>query len=403
MDTHREGFKTPLLFIHQKEGFILLAIYKNEKYNKPFMSKILLEFQKKDWKSTSDFLPEKNKEVIVRIVNDDYKISEDDLHIFPAEDMKLAILNNDDEWEILPPHPLFDYSVLSNKEKLNEGASVSHWCYPEEVELKDWKTRLNLTILKDSKINISVKEEYLELIYKALMHGAVALANETDVKNPKSKFSHMYMALFDMMNSLHHEKTEAPILDTKKFKDILSTKRNDETMSEKPIFAPDELFSSFNIFKDAIVLNDLTYDSETDKTLDLFSDNSLKLTSLCKICNQLNDLQLKKYDSAYIFMLLKEDTFDTVGNVQEEIVARNGDNIPFMIFRNGKPAVELPNNYCRGDFSVTLKHIEPPYRIKLYMFKNPKKHLSPTADWEKYLVTQYDMIKAIEFMIKEGE
>ena len=106
----------------------MLAIYKNEKYSKPFMSKILLEFQKKNWKSTSEILPEKNREVIVRIVNDDYKISEDDLHIFPAEDMKLAILNNDDEWEILPPHSLFDYSVLSNKEKLNEGASVSHWC-----------------------------------------------------------------------------------------------------------------------------------------------------------------------------------------------------------------------------------------------------------------------------------
>lgn len=173
------------------------AIYSYPKYKKKVLSRILMYEGKRDWVNIEDKKPEFGDVVIIRLCDNTKMVAENDLHVMVLEDMKVAKYT-EEGWKILPPHPLFDYSPLSNKEIVNDDALVTHWAVANEDALKAWECRFK-RIREYKHLKIETDDENLELVYRALLHGAHAIAAVCDGNIDSSE---EYRPLYEVLSDL---------------------------------------------------------------------------------------------------------------------------------------------------------------------------------------------------------
>lgn len=146
--------------------------------NKKVLSKVLLDGH--EWFSTSeiDKVP-RSEPLVVRLEHPKTVIGEDKDVIMYMEDIKVAMLNKEGEWRILPPHPLYDFSPLSSKDHVYDGVNVSHWRYPINNEVGEWAKRL-MPINHYSKLVLEVDKDNERDVYIALIHAANAIVSRVD-------------------------------------------------------------------------------------------------------------------------------------------------------------------------------------------------------------------------------
>ena len=352
----------------------MVPTYKYDKYFRPVMSRIIAYNDEKDWKDSNVELPEIDQEVVVRICDNDDVTEEDDLHVFVVEELKFAKLNKNKEWEILPPHPMFDCSLLSNNEKLEKYATVTHWYYPDEIESKKWKTRFDRKEISD-KLEVNVDNKMnAELVYKSLNQGIEALKRQNDVRNPQTEAGQSYLILKDLMNSIHYEE-------------------NSE-MKHEPIFKSDELPSSFDVFKRIVTNHYFEFNSERDAVKGLFYDIPIRLIGLIKVCNKLNDLVMR-HGSEYVFILAKKGKDITVISPEDILVRTDEIKLPIYSISN--------TDEHRCNIGKAVKNISEPYTIKMYMFKTPETKPAPGSDLSDYFISGDSMIDEITRLINEEE
>lgn len=178
----------------------------NSRSNKTEVSMILQ--QQRDWHDASKELPDANEPVVFRFVNKGKVYAEDDENIIYAEDIKVGRFasNYDDPskgvWKIDPPFPKYDFSPLSKNDQLLEGSVVTHWAKVSDEELEGWKTRFD-PIGEYHGLSIRVAPEEEELVYRALLRGANAIARmynigAADVKNdPQQREIYMMYAVLN--------------------------------------------------------------------------------------------------------------------------------------------------------------------------------------------------------------
>lgn len=115
--------------------------------------------------------------LVVRLVNRNIVYGEDKEKklVLHAEDVAIAIYNKEkDEWNIAPPYLKFDYSPLTNKNKLTEGTLITHYAVPEKDEVSGWGIRL-LPSGDYEELKLIVDDKNIENVYRAFAWGAEAL------------------------------------------------------------------------------------------------------------------------------------------------------------------------------------------------------------------------------------
>ena len=165
-------------------------------------------------------------------------------------------------------------------------------------------------------------------------------------------------------------------------------------MRYEPIFKPDELPSSFDVFKRIVTNHYFEFNSERDAIEDLFYDIPIRLIGLIKVCNKLNDLAMR-HDSEYVFILAKKGEDITVIS-PEDILVRT-DEIKFPIY-----SVSNTDEH-RCNIGKAVKNISEPYTIKMYMFKAPETKPAPGSDLTDYFISGDSMIDEIARLINEEE
>ena len=139
-----------------------------------------------NWFDVNDSKPDFGKKVVIRVVSDNLTYYEDDEKIMLAEDQKIGVYLADindsskGEWAIAPPFPKYDYSPLTNREKISDGSKVTHWRELMDGELDSWNVRFSVTGTYDT-LKLSIDSEHEEKLYRSLTHGAAAMrvrANE---------------------------------------------------------------------------------------------------------------------------------------------------------------------------------------------------------------------------------
>lgn len=148
------------------------------------ISKILTDTTgDRKWISVKDKLPEPDQRVYIRFQNKQFVYAEDDKSIYYSEDLKLAKCvrdyNDPDNmekcsWVIEPPYLKYDFSPLSQKDKLLQGSIVTHWSESTEEERDTWDNQ-DKPFGTYTKLRIEVDDQNEELMYKAIYHGVSTL------------------------------------------------------------------------------------------------------------------------------------------------------------------------------------------------------------------------------------
>lgn len=146
----------------------------SEPIKKKIISHILEE--DREWFDSREKKPNPNQRVIMRLWNPHIIYNETDTEIYPSEDAKIGryvsgYKSIEGAWYVDPPFFRYDYSPLSNKEKLNPDTIVTHWAIPTEKELDAWDHMFEqINLFK--KLNLEVDQEHEEDVYRALMFGS---------------------------------------------------------------------------------------------------------------------------------------------------------------------------------------------------------------------------------------
>lgn len=136
------------------------------------------------WIDIAERKPEPGVPVVVRIMNESITFAEDDENIIYAEDMKVArrlvdIDKGKESWYIEPPYTKYDYSPLSNRDKLSKGSVVTHWAETSDEEIGWWKSRLR-PVGDYNHLSFNISNEYEELLYLAIINGASFIARSVN-------------------------------------------------------------------------------------------------------------------------------------------------------------------------------------------------------------------------------
>ncbi|MDE6852688.1 MAG: hypothetical protein K2J67_09415 [Lachnospiraceae bacterium] len=156
-----------------------------DKTNKKAVSIILNDPKSsRTWIDIAERKPEPGIPVVIRIMNESITFAEDDENIIYAEDMKVArrlvdINKGKESWYIEPPYTKYDYSPLSNRDKLSKGSVVTHWAEASDEEIGWWKSRLR-PIGDYNHLSLNISNEYEELMYLAIINGASFIARSVD-------------------------------------------------------------------------------------------------------------------------------------------------------------------------------------------------------------------------------
>ena len=122
------------------------------------------------------------------------------------EDMKVASYDSENKtWTIEGPFPKYDYSPLTNKDKVKEGANITHWSKLKEGEISSWHSRLQPLHLY-SYLRLEVDKEHDEMVYKALLHAMdciVKVGGESIfMPNSGSELGEYYETLCDLQAAM---------------------------------------------------------------------------------------------------------------------------------------------------------------------------------------------------------
>lgn len=167
---------------------------------KKVVSQILKE--KRNWVETVNEMPESKKPVILRLCHRTIFSGETDTEQYPLEDIKLGYYDMDSrQWIILPPHPKYDYSPLSNQGYLRENVDTTHWAIPEEKELEWWTNRYN-RIRSYGLLELKVDPENEKEVYRALLHGAAFIHQYAPAEEKK-----LSEILYDLMHCIDFNNT----------------------------------------------------------------------------------------------------------------------------------------------------------------------------------------------------
>ena len=166
------------------------------------ISQVLKE--RRQWFETKDKMPEEKQPVVIRLCHRTWKTGETETEVYPAEDVKIGYYANG-KWTILPPHPKYDYSPLSDRTDLRKDVDVTHWAIPEEKELEWWVARFNRT--REYKVlALQVDPDHAKNLYRALIWGAALINQQAD---PEVKDLSSY--LYDLQNCIDFDNAEAVV------------------------------------------------------------------------------------------------------------------------------------------------------------------------------------------------
>lgn len=155
------------------------------KIDKKRISSILSKEDGFKWIHINDTKPPLNTPVVFRFYDPNKSYGESFTEILEAEDMKVGTFDGKD-WKILPPFPLYDSSPLSDKDKLNDGAIVTHWAEVDEVTMEGWNTRFD-PMGTYKHLNIEVDKEHEKELYRALLWASSFIrSNMESNNNPES-------------------------------------------------------------------------------------------------------------------------------------------------------------------------------------------------------------------------
>jgi methyl coenzyme M reductase subunit D len=182
--------------------------------------------QDRDWQDANEVKPAVNQRVVIRMVNPDAILNKDEVDEDPDAEIQLlegiAIgrylypLREGEEgsWQVDPPYPLYDYSPLTDKDKLKDGIEVSHWAVPAEGELEGWDNKFMPTDTY-AALSLTSDERHKETIYRSLMYGSMYVGNEankikgqiTYIGNHKDEFHAQYpdYNLEDTVNNMNEQ------------------------------------------------------------------------------------------------------------------------------------------------------------------------------------------------------
>lgn len=163
-------------------------------------SNILMDNTHK-WKSVDDKSLEENTEYVVRIVNPEKIYLQTRLEVIYVEDVKIAKKVNG-EWELVGPHPRYDFSPCSNKDKLKDGCKITHFAPVNDDQLNGWKHRFDLHH-DYSTLNIEVDKNHDFDVYHSLIIAAGCVMKEyqcSDDNGMKDKLMAAYVTLCDLQS-----------------------------------------------------------------------------------------------------------------------------------------------------------------------------------------------------------
>jgi len=170
---------------------------------------IVLE-EAKNWIEVDKHLPNIDQRVIVRLCHSKVPFGHKDIimggrqirEIYPFEDIKVGRYTPDG-WVIDPPHPKYDYSPLSNKEKLKEHVNVTHWSIPGDEELEAWDTRFD-RMREYDRLELKVDSEHEEEVFRALVCGASLITKYggDEFQNINSDVRKYYEILCDLQQCI---------------------------------------------------------------------------------------------------------------------------------------------------------------------------------------------------------
>jgi hypothetical protein len=175
--------------------------------NKKIVSNILAN-TKREWIRVDQELPLEGEGVLIRFMDLTQILKETDTEIYPMEDMKMARFYPDGTWVLIGPHPLYDYSPMSNKSDLKENALVTHWSRATDEEWKAWGERLDPQHNYDC-LQVVCSPDHQEKLYKALMQSAevMRLMGENKEIDEKSRNGYMESCkyLYDLLAAMDFE------------------------------------------------------------------------------------------------------------------------------------------------------------------------------------------------------
>lgn len=158
---------------------------------KKILSNILRE--KREWHRVDKELPEDPRQlVLIRFMstNPKFILKETDTEIYPIEDMKIAFYDGND-WTICGPHPLYDFSPLSDEGEFRDQVVVTHWSEATTDELIGWACRYS-PFNSFTELTLTVDEDHKELIYRALLNAAGVMSAMSMSKEIPDKERQLY-------------------------------------------------------------------------------------------------------------------------------------------------------------------------------------------------------------------
>lgn len=164
-----------------------------ERSEKKRISRILAE--NRDWHNVKDCLPPANTQVLIRFTDPGLVFAENDKEILVAENSKIGRCvrdfdNPDDitkcSWVIDPPYPKYDFSPLANKDRINEGAVVTHWATPTQEDLNYYNHQFDFKY-EFELLRFEVDQQDEEDFYKALMNAIASLTWVYGTKEPEEQ------------------------------------------------------------------------------------------------------------------------------------------------------------------------------------------------------------------------
>lgn len=167
---------------------------------------MILNNKEFDWIDINDHAPDAGVPVVVRILNESIIYAEDDENVIYGEDEKIARLskkiNDSDEhgWLIEPPYTKYDYSPLTQKDRMIEGSVVTHWAPIDDEVLDAWSHRLDISG-DYAHLSLEVSQEYEEIVYRTLLTAANYIARSVE-GNLEAEKNQREMAMYGILTDL---------------------------------------------------------------------------------------------------------------------------------------------------------------------------------------------------------
>lgn len=175
----------------------------------PIQKKIISNIlqKKRGWKRVDRELPnDARKLVLIRFMttNPKFILTETETEVYPIEDMKIAFYTGED-WVICGPHPLFDFSPLSNKGEFRDNVVVTHWSEVSDDELIAWACRYT-PFNSYQKLSLHVDDDHKELIYRAILNAgsimdSMSMSQDVDEKE-RELYAMFHRALCDLQTCM---------------------------------------------------------------------------------------------------------------------------------------------------------------------------------------------------------